>query len=97
VGLAHSNWQKHLASGRHPEVASYLGGLPRVLAEPDFVIEAPNQAYHYYRRGLGRGRFANAWLVLVVVDHRGQAMVVTWRFMFRMDFRGVQRWPRPTR
>jgi hypothetical protein len=96
VTLDHANWQRHLARGRHPEVVPYLGALPRVLSQPDVVMEAQGDgAYHYYRRGLGRGRFRNAWLIAIVAMFGHQAKVVSWRFMFQIDPGGVQRWPIP--
>ena len=97
VVLEHSNWQRHLAQGRHPEVVPYLGVLPQVLSRPDIVMEAhSNGAYHYYKRGLGKGRFRRAWLVVIVARFQGRAKVVSWRFMSQIDPRGVQRWPTRT-
>jgi hypothetical protein len=72
VTLEHSNWQRHLARGRHPEVVPYLQMLPRVLSQPDVVIEAhADGAYHYYKRGRSQGRFHNAWLVTIVAVFGG--------------------------
>ena len=57
VTLDHSNWQKHLLDGRHPEVVPYLSALPLALTAPDTVMEEPQRgSYHYYRWGIGRGR-----------------------------------------
>ena len=96
VTLDHANWQKHLQAGRHLEVVPYLPAFPLVLTAPDVVIEvASNSSYHYFRRGIGQGRFRQAWLCLVVATFPRGHRVVTWRFMPRIAVQGVQRWPRP--
>ena len=94
--LDHSNWQKHLSSGRHLEVVSYHDAFQRALEDPDVVIEAARDGHdHFYRRGLGQGRYASHYLVVVVANFPAGGKIVTWRFTRAIDTRGTQIWKRP--
>ena len=94
VTLDHSNWQKHLADGRHLEVVPYHHLLPNVLQYPDLVVEADRDGhYHYFRRGIGTGPFAGHWLQVVVAGDK----VRTWRLVPVPGVPGRRIWPRPTR
>ena len=91
VTLEHSNWQKHLADGRHSEVVPYHGLIVNVLQHPDVVVEADRDGqYHYFRRGVGTGAFAGYWLQIVV----GGDKVRTWRLVPALGVPGRQVWPR---
>ena len=55
IELQHSNWEKH--QPRHPEVVAYHNELRLVVELPDAVIETADEQRHYYRRGLGVGKY----------------------------------------
>lgn len=79
VVLEHSNWVNH--EQRRPEVVAYHDALPLVLHEPDRVIEASRDGqYHYFRLGIGSGRYAHLPLHLVVAEYVGVFKLVTWWF-----------------
>ncbi len=62
--LAHSNWEKHRP--RHPEVVEYHEDLMSALREPTVVVETTDGDRHYYRLGLGRGKFQRTYLRVIV-------------------------------
>lgn len=87
VILEHSNWEKHLS--RHPEVADYHDSFPLVLRDPNLVIEAaPGGQHHFYRQGIGAGRYHDFSLRLVVGEYAGVFKVATWWFTSELRTRG---------
>lgn len=65
--LRRNNWQRHEA--KHPELLGHLADVPRLLAEPDFVIANADGTHHYYRMGLGTGRLAMCYLYGIVSEY----------------------------
>lgn len=86
VVLDHSNWVKHINTGRHLEVVQYLEHFPSVLSQPDRVIDDRRRSQrHYYKRGIAGGRYTGFYLQLVVGEFNGIYKITTWRLVPRID------------
>ena len=88
--LDHSNWVKHIP--RHPEVEPYHDRIAEVLTDPDIVVESPDSRhYHFYRLGIGGGRFRNVYLHVIVMymEDGSRGKVKTVYFTSTPDVRGT--------
>jgi hypothetical protein len=64
IRLGHDNWEKH--ARRHPEVVVYHDRLCQVVREPSTVVETHDGDRHYYRYGIGEGRYSRLYLKVIV-------------------------------
>ena len=97
VRLSHANWQEHVA--RRPYMAAYHDDLVTAVNDPDFVMEDPKSgAALCYRMGLGRGKFINCYLRVVVLYAGGgtQGVIATAFMAHAPHPRGSNIWTRPT-
>jgi hypothetical protein len=60
--LRNNNWLRHVL--RHPELDGHLADIQTVLTEPDFIVEAGDGSHHFYRAGLGTGRWPTVFFML---------------------------------
>jgi hypothetical protein len=91
IQLDHANWQKHLR--RHSEVEPYHDDLATVLADPHLVYEMPDGSWHFYRLGLTRGKYANCYLKVIVVEFAAEGWkIVTAYLMNEVRPVGALRW-----
>jgi len=75
VHLTHVGWERHCCQ-RHPEVAPYHDRVPSVVREPHVVVETEDQDLHYYRLGVGDGRYANLYLRIITEPSTGRIRTV---------------------
>lgn len=71
---------------RHAEVPEYVQEAQLVVADPDAIYRADvGRSLHLYRFGLGRGRYANTNLVVVVhyTDDTDQATCLVATYYYR--------------
>lgn len=68
VRLTQRTYDNHVP--KHPEVAEYLEEAQQVIADPDGVIELTSNARLLYAYGLGRDRYKNCYLGVVVYYRR---------------------------
>jgi hypothetical protein len=97
VHLHHDNWQQHILTA-HPEMGPYHEAVAAVLRDPELIIEDPrnpNDA-HYYRLGLGQGRYTKQWLRVVVAHSTdgSSGAVKTAHFIRAVRPRGRSIWTR---
>ena len=96
VRYARSNYERHLA--RHPETRGAAEAIEKTIRDPDVSITADNQHRYLYRRGLGAGKFARAWLLVIILytrdGERTEGVVKTAYFTSRISAEGKIEWTR---
>jgi hypothetical protein len=95
VVLDHSNWVKHVDAQQHLEVIPYREHFAAVLREPDIVVEvALDRDLHFYKKGIGEGKYTDKYLHLVVKRlEQPPDKVATWWFSPYV-VKGTIVWPR---
>ena len=89
VLLDHSNWEKHLT--RRPDLIPYRERFAEVLSRLDAVIQAERDgALHFYRTGIGEGKFANLYLRIVIGRYSPVDKIKSWWFCTTVDPRGTE-------
>ncbi len=86
VQLGHDNWERHSQS--HWEIADRHDAIPGVVNHPDIVLETMTGERHYYRGGLGSGKFERDWLRVVVGMDNGWVRRV--HFARRVSFNNAR-------
>lgn len=93
VELGHVNWQRHLP--RRPELAYLHEHIPTVLRDPDVVVEQPDGTRHFYRGGLGTGKYSQLYIRVIVGYYGGLGSVKTAWFDPAIDVgKGTLLWMR---
>ena len=86
------------APGKTPEVRGAAEAIEKTIRDPDVSITADNQHRYLYRRGLGAGKFARAWLLVIILytrdGERTEGVVKTAYFTSRISAEGKIEWTR---
>ena len=64
IRLTRWTYESHLAV--HPEIADYLAEAEQTLQEPSNVEAGRDGAVHFFKAGLGRGKFQHCHVHVIV-------------------------------
>jgi hypothetical protein len=62
--LRRRNWERHEA--KRPELVGHLENIGLCIRDPDIIIDDGTGCDHFYRAGVGTGKFANSYLHVLV-------------------------------
>ncbi|MCD6334693.1 MAG: hypothetical protein J7M27_05105 [Candidatus Latescibacteria bacterium] len=103
VILSRTTWRVKAGNdepGEHPEVRDYLDDIHLAIEKPDSVFQSPRdeRSRVFYRLNVGRGRFTDKHLVIVVkyvMEPQGLCGYISTIYLSRAVYaRGEQLWPK---
>ncbi|MBI3953316.1 MAG: hypothetical protein HY330_02265 [Chloroflexi bacterium] len=94
ITLTRRTFENHLRY--RPEIAEYVEEAKQTLQDPDVTVTIESGGKWYYKAGLGRGRFRQTYLGVLVYDRGQNEGVVATIMLSRRLSEGiieVRRWP----